>query len=50
MQTRCMLTISIVENEGFKDYVRFPDPLFFLPFRWKIKEVGLPKLKSIVQT
>jgi hypothetical protein len=50
MQTRCMLPISIVENEGFKDYVRFPDPLFSSPSRRKIKEVGLPKLKSLVQT
>jgi len=45
-----MLPISIVENEGFKDYVRFLDPSFCMPARRTIKEVGLPKLKSLVQT
>ena len=50
MLSRCMIPISIVENEGFIDYIKFLDPSFTMPTRRRIKEVGLPNLKSIVQS
>ena len=44
MIIKCMLPISLVEKEGFKQYVEFLDPSFRIPTRWKIKESGLPEL------
>ena len=50
MLTRCMLPISIVENEGFKEYIEFLDPSFQMPSRRRIKEFGLPNLKIRLQS
>jgi hypothetical protein len=49
MLTRCMLPISIVEHPGFKEYLTYLDPSFTMPTRARIKDTGLPKLKSFVQ-
>jgi hypothetical protein len=46
MLTRCMLPISIVEHRGFKEYLTYLDPSFTMPSRARIKDTGLPKLKS----
>ncbi len=49
MLTRCMLPISIVEHPGFKEYQKYLDPSLTMPSRARIKDTGLPKLKSFVQ-
>ena len=49
MLSRCMLPISIVENPAFKEYISFLDPSFTMPSRQRIKDSGLPKLKSMIQ-
>ena len=49
MLARCMLPISMVENPAFKEYINFIDPSFTIPTRSRIKDSGLPKLKSIIQ-
>jgi hypothetical protein len=41
-----MLPISIVEHRGFKEYLTYLDPSFTMPSRARIKDTGLPKLKS----
>lgn len=43
-----MLPISIVEKDGFRDYVEFLDPSFNIPNRYKIKQTGFPDLKTKV--
>jgi hypothetical protein len=41
-----MLPISIVEHPGFKEYLKYLDPMFTMPSRARIKDTGLTKLKS----
>ena len=48
MLVKCMLPTSIVENEGFKEWVEYMDPCFSLPTRHTIKVTGLPTLRSFV--
>ena len=43
-----MLPISIVEKEGFKEYVSYLNPSFTIPTRHRIKETGLPALRTHV--
>jgi hypothetical protein len=45
----CMLPISLVENEGFRDYISYLDPSFNIPSRSKVKNTGIPNLKLAVQ-
>lgn len=40
-----MLAISIVEKDGFRDYIEYLDPSFNIPTRYRLKESGLPELK-----
>jgi hypothetical protein len=44
-----MLPISLVENEGFRDYISYLDPSFNIPSRSKVKNTGIPNLKLAVQ-
>jgi hypothetical protein len=43
-----MIPTSIVEQQGFIDFVRSLDPSFKMPTRHKIKQSGLPGLKEEV--
>lgn len=43
-----MLPISIVEKEGFREYVNYLNPSFSIPTRHRIKETGLPALRTSV--
>jgi hypothetical protein len=51
MIVKCMLPISIVEKDAFKDYISFFNPSLAneFPSRFRIKETGLPELKKVVQ-
>ena len=49
MLARCMLPISIVETDGFKDFLHYLDPSFQIPTRRRVKDVGLPAIKLTIQ-
>lgn len=44
-----MQPISIVEKEGFRDFIEFLEPSFSIPTRYRVKESGLPNLKVLVE-
>lgn len=44
-----MLPPSLVNNEGFRDFISYLDPSFNIPTRSKIKDTGMPSLKGVVQ-
>lgn len=48
MIVKCMLPLSIVENEAFKNYISFLDPSFNMPSRNTVKQSGVPQLKDLV--
>ena len=44
-----MLPPSLVNNEGFRDFISYLDPSFNIPTRSNIKDSGRPGLKGVVQ-
>ena len=48
MLVKCMLPVSIVETDGFMEWVEYMDPYFNLPTRHTIKVTGLPSLRKYV--
>ena len=48
MLIKCMLPISLVENEAFREFVSYLDPSFNIPSRHTVKETGLKELCSRV--
>ena len=49
MIVKCMIPISIVESEGFIEYIKYLDPSFSMPTRPTIKKTALPEMKLMVQ-
>ena len=47
MLVKCMLPISLVDNNSFREYITFLDPSFSMPTRKRIKDTALPTLKDI---
>ena len=50
MLIKCMLPLSIVEREGFKEFINYIDPSFVMPTRKTIKDSGIPNLKDVVHS
>ena len=48
MLIKCMLPISLVERDGFREYIQYVDPSFNIPTRSRIKETGLPEIKKSI--
>lgn len=48
MLVKCMLPNSIVESEGFREWVAYMDPCFNLPTRHTVKVSGMPSLRKFV--
>ena len=48
MIVKCMLPLSIVEKDAFKNYISQLDPSFVMPSRRTMKESGVPQLKDSV--
>ena len=42
---KCMLPISLVERQPFRDFVALLDPSFHMPTRYLVKQTGLPNLR-----
>ena len=49
MLVKCMLPISIVENQSFRENINYLDPSFSMPTRTTIKNTVLPQLKNSCQ-
>ena len=49
MLARCKLLISIVETDGFIDYLHYLDPSFQISTRRRVKDVGLPAIKLTIK-
>ena len=48
MLVKLMLPISIVEQEGFKEFIMSLDPQFSVPTRYSVKTSGLSFLSDLV--
>ena len=48
MLVRCMLPLSLVENNGFQEFESYLDPSFKIPTRKTVKLTGIPTLKDLV--
>jgi hypothetical protein len=44
-----MLPISLVEKEGFMEYVEYLNPSFSMPTRNRIRDTGLPGFKTLAK-
>ncbi len=49
MIVKCMLPISLVEKEGFMEYVEYLNPSFSMPTRNRIRDTGLPGFKTLAK-
>ena len=49
MIIKCMLPISLVERQPFRDFVAHLDPSFHMPTRYLIKQTGLPTLREEIR-
>ena len=49
MLIKCMLPISLVERQPFREFVAHLDPSFHMPTRYLIKQTGLPNLREEIR-
>jgi len=49
MIVKCMLPISLVEKEGFMEYVEYLNPSFSMPTRNRIRDTELPGFKTLAK-
>ena len=49
MLIKCMLPISLVENDGFKEYIEYICPSFNMPTRYTLKESLPARVGTVVQ-
>jgi hypothetical protein len=45
-----MLSVSIIETNGFREFINAFDPCFRIPTRYKLKETCLPSTRHQVTT
>jgi hypothetical protein len=50
MLIKCMLPISLVERQPFRDFVGKLDPSFHVPTRYVVKHTGLPNLREEIKS
>ena len=48
MVIKCCLPLSIVERNGFREFVHYLDPSFQIPTRFKLKATEFKKLRDRV--
>jgi len=44
-----MQPISIVEKEGFREFVDYLEPSYFMPTRFTVKNTSLPAMKNKIE-